>query len=109
MGVAVAPTATGVISGVIITGNVGSAGTTLIYLANADNVQVANNVTVGGTYLQYSGSSNTNISMDGLSFTTAGRPAATTQKAGSWYYDTTLSKPAWSNGTNWKDAAGTNV
>jgi hypothetical protein len=42
-------------------------------------------------------------------FTTAGRPSASVMRAGAMYYDTTLSKPAWSDGTNWKDAAGTNV
>lgn len=42
-------------------------------------------------------------------FTTAARPTPASAGAGSSYYDTTLSKPAWSDGTNWKDAAGTNV
>ncbi|NUQ31340.1 MAG: hypothetical protein HOP99_00700 [Dermatophilaceae bacterium] len=42
-------------------------------------------------------------------FTTAGRPAASTAGAGACYYDTTLSKPVWSDGTAWRDAAGTAV
>lgn len=42
-------------------------------------------------------------------YTTAGRPSAVALGAGSRYYDTTLGKPAWSDGTNWKDAAGTTV
>jgi hypothetical protein len=40
---------------------------------------------------------------------TGGRPAAATAKAGAMFYDTTLSKPIWSNGTVWKDANGTTV
>jgi hypothetical protein len=40
-------------------------------------------------------------------YTTAGRPAAATATAGATYYDTTLSKPGYSDGTNWRDAAGT--
>lgn len=43
------------------------------------------------------------------SYTTAGRPAATDVLAGTQIYDTTLGKPTWSNGTVWKDAAGTTV
>lgn len=42
-------------------------------------------------------------------FTTAGRPSASASGAGYSYYDTTLSKPAWSDGTVWRDAAGTAV
>lgn len=41
--------------------------------------------------------------------TTAGRPAAATAGAGAMYFDTTLNKPAWSDGTNWRDATGTIV
>jgi hypothetical protein len=40
-------------------------------------------------------------------YTTAGRPAATTVPIGGTYFDTTLNKPGWSNGTNWRDATGT--
>jgi hypothetical protein len=42
-------------------------------------------------------------------YTTAARPTASSVGAGAAYYDTTLGKPAWSDGTNWKDAAGTTV
>jgi hypothetical protein len=38
---------------------------------------------------------------------TAERPAGI--KIGYMFYDTTLSKPVWWNGTNWKDATGTNA
>ena len=39
--------------------------------------------------------------------TTAKRPL--TPVRGQMFYDTTLGKPIWFNGTNWKDAAGTTV
>jgi hypothetical protein len=42
-------------------------------------------------------------------FTTAARPAANAKGAGTMYYDTTVSKPVWSDGTTWRDAAGTAV
>lgn len=41
--------------------------------------------------------------------TTAGRVAASSAGAGAHYYDTTLNKPVWSDGTNWRDATGTIV
>ena len=41
--------------------------------------------------------------------TTAGRPSAATHGAGAVLYDTTLSKPIYSDGTVWRDAAGTAV
>lgn len=40
--------------------------------------------------------------------TTAQRPA-TNRTAGQSYYDTTIGKPVWWNGTNWTDAAGNSV
>ena len=41
------------------------------------------------------------------SFTTALRP--TTSVLGESYFDTTVSKPVWYNGTNYQDAAGNSV
>lgn len=41
--------------------------------------------------------------------TTAGRPAASSVAIGARYYDTTLNKPIYSNGVEWRDAAGTVV
>ena len=41
--------------------------------------------------------------------TTANRPSAASAGNGSQFYDTTLGKPIWSNGTVWKDAAGNTV
>ena len=38
--------------------------------------------------------------------TTAGRPSAVTLGAGAQGYDTTLAIPIWSDGTNWRNAAG---
>lgn len=40
---------------------------------------------------------------------TASRPSASTVGAGAMFYDTTLSKPIWSDGTSWKDATGSAV
>lgn len=44
-----------------------------------------------------------------LATTTGGRPSASASGAGTQVYDTTLSKPIWSDGTVWRDAAGTAV
>ena len=40
---------------------------------------------------------------------TGSRPSASDVGQGSQFFDTTLNKPIWSNGTVWKDAAGTTV
>lgn len=40
---------------------------------------------------------------------TGSRPAAATAGVGAMFFDTTLGKPIWSNGTVWKDATGTTV
>jgi len=40
---------------------------------------------------------------------TASRPSAVTVGAGAVFYDTTLVEPIWSDGTVWRDAAGTAV
>ena len=39
---------------------------------------------------------------------TAGRPTNSLE-VGDWYWDQTLSKPIWWNGSVWKDATGTTV
>jgi hypothetical protein len=44
-----------------------------------------------------------------LQVATGSRPTAASAGVGAMIYDTTLSKPIWSNGTVWKDAAGTTV
>lgn len=43
------------------------------------------------------------------SSTTAARPTAAAAGVGGHLFDTTLGKPIWSNGTSWRDAAGTVV
>jgi len=42
-------------------------------------------------------------------FASGARPSASDVGAGTQVYDTTLSKPIWSDGTAWRDAAGTTV
>lgn len=44
-----------------------------------------------------------------MTTSTSGRPDASSLPAGSQIYDTTLNKPLWSDGTSWKDAAGSAV
>lgn len=39
-------------------------------------------------------------------FSTAGRPSAATAGEAAMIYDTTLHQPLWSDGTNWRTAAG---
>lgn len=50
------------------------------------------------------------IKIDGVlisdSGTTASRPSASSTGVGSRFFDTTLNKPVYSDGTNWRDAAG---
>jgi parallel beta-helix repeat protein len=41
--------------------------------------------------------------------TSAERPTPTTEQKGRSYFDTTLNKPVWWDGTGWRDAAGTTV
>lgn len=41
--------------------------------------------------------------------TTANRPVLTTADAGFQYYDTTIGKPVWWDGSTWKDATGTSA
>jgi putative cofactor-binding repeat protein len=50
-----------------------------------------------------------NGSIKANTFATGSRPSAVTVGAGAQVYDTTLSKPIWSDGTVWRDAAGTAV
>ena len=42
-------------------------------------------------------------------YATGSRPSATTLGSGAQVFDTTLNKPIWSDGTSWRDAAGTVV
>lgn len=42
-------------------------------------------------------------------YTTGTRPSAATSGDGAMVYDTTINKPIWSDGTVWRDSAGTAV
>jgi hypothetical protein len=64
-------------------------------------------ITSGVTYYKRTGTGNTGWVLIGSNGTTANRPAASSVGAGGEYYDTTLSKPIWSDGTTWRDAVGT--
>jgi hypothetical protein len=63
-----------------------------------------------GEYQKASGTGNTGWHAVGFQpFTTAARPTAALGGIGGTYYDTTLSKPGFSDGTAWRDAAGTAI
>lgn len=60
-----------------------------------------------GAFLKASGSGNTGWQAIGAQpFTTTERPTAASAGVGGSYFDTTLNKPLWSDGTNWRDATG---
>lgn len=59
--------------------------------------------------LASSGTAYVNNPFGVATYTTAGRPAANTVRAGTMIYDSTLGKPIWSDNVNWRDAAGTIV
>lgn len=87
---------------------VGNSFATGISLHNTDRVRIASNIyepTVSTTLSIVNGGV-TNLYLADFSFTTAARPAASIMDVGSTYYDTTISKPVFSNGTSWLDAAG---
>ena len=50
---------------------------------------------------------NTIMNQTGIARISTYRP--TNPTAGDFFYDTTINKPIWYNGTNWVDATGTNV
>lgn len=52
---------------------------------------------------------NANSPLAVASYTTATLPDPTSVPAGTHVYDSTLSKPVWSNGTTWTDATGTPI
>lgn len=88
------PSFTCTAAGIMAWGAGGSAGTDITlsrYAANAARVLVTNR-----PFRAFTG-------------ITANRPVAADAGAGAQMYDTTLSKPIWSDGTIWRDAAGTAV
>lgn len=64
--------------------------------ASGSNVVAAGAITAGGF-------------VRCATYATASRPSASTAGAGAMIYDSTLGKPLWSNGSAWRDAAGTAV
>jgi hypothetical protein len=68
------------------------------------------NATTGGLYQKMTGTGTTGWQLAGHApYTTAGRPTAVSAGIGGAYYDTTLSKPGFSDGTTWRDAMGTAI
>jgi len=68
------------------------------------------NATTGGLYQKMTGTGTTGWQVVGHApYTTAGRPTAASAGIGGAYYDTTLSKPGFSDGTTWRDAMGTAI
>lgn len=52
---------------------------------------------------------NTLVLKQMITYTTAGRPNAPDVPVGSYFFNTTTNIPNFSDGTNWRDAAGTIV
>ncbi|EHB44139.1 hypothetical protein MycrhDRAFT_6889 [Mycolicibacterium rhodesiae JS60] len=83
-------------------------GTTLVYndgaaWQSAEPTGTVNNVRSNGV------TAFGNPVLTAQAYTTGTRPAAATWPLGWPIYDTTLNKPIWSDGTNWRDATGTAV
>jgi len=81
---------------------------------------IADNPTLGMVQIGSSGATtgplhllgsqvNVNAPLGVMAVTTASRPVATSVPAGSHIFDTTLSKPIWSNGAVWVDSTGATV
>lgn len=79
---------------------------------------------VGGGHLAFATDNNLDVGLSGANrpryirvgtgiqsgvFATGSRPSATTAGQGTMIVDSTLNKPIWSDGTNWRDATGTVV
>lgn len=84
----------------------GNAGSNFAIAGYADNgTKIADYLTIRRT----DGRITANGAVQYKSYTTATRPSAASVGTGSCIFDTTLSKPIWSNGTDWKDATGATV
>lgn len=78
-------------------------------LSIQDSTSINFTVTGSGTIADPMVVTGATIARPFVAYPTVGRPSATTMGIGAYYYDTTLGKPAWSNGSVWKDAAGTTI
>lgn len=81
---------------------------------NADelhNEAVPGQVQVGssGPLELNGGQINANAPLRVSAYRTASRPLATSVDMGTMIFDSTLQKPLWSDGTTWRDSAGTQV
>ena len=95
---------TGKFKNMVASGNVGQGTTSFFYVENVDMVNLTGNTINSGTTALALGAGVTNLFIDGMSFTTAARPAATVMRAGSRYFDTTTGLPMWSTGSAWVTA-----
>jgi hypothetical protein len=77
-------------------------------LINMGPGNAATDTTFGRLAAKVFGVGTDNVIRSGLN-ATASRPTPAAAGAGSMFYDTTLSKPIWSDGTTWRDATGTAV
>jgi hypothetical protein len=110
--IAFAPQVAGRISNAVVASNTFAnlPGARFLTAINTDSLDIGtNNVPLNGVNYIDVNSTVTNLFLHDAAFTTATRPPATIMRPGSKYYDTTLGIPVWSNGTNWRNAAGTSV
>jgi hypothetical protein len=77
--------------------------------SGAANVYDSEMYRAGNGVLGVTGAIRTSTYISSNIFNTVGRPSAATCGAGAMIYDTTLQKPVWSDGANWRDATGTVV
>lgn len=77
--------------------------TTAALAVRIDSAAMANSLRLTSTGVTFGGV------VKSASGATGSRPSAATVGAGSMWYDTTLTKPIWSDGSVWKDATGTTV
>lgn len=90
----------------VITSSLGNLGEVLDFV---DSASVNFTVTGSGQGIDPMTVTAVTIPQPFVNYPTGGRPSAVAAGAGAFYYDTTLGKPAWSNGSVWKDAAGTTI
>ncbi len=91
-------------------GNPGSGNVGVKIDSGATDVEVDFNYIVGtSTEVDDRGLARTLKQLRTRSYTTATRPTASVMGAGFQLFDLTLNKPVWSDGTNWRDAAGSVV